>query len=152
MPPAAPVRVTIPSLHVTAPLAKVALNTANSLVVPQNPHVVGWWQASALAGSGIGTTVLDGHVDTADQGRGTLFHLQDLAAGATIVLRSAAGHDYTYRVTTRRVLQKASGLPADLFSPTAPGTLAVVTCGGPFDRAKRHYRDNIVVLARPVSG
>ncbi|MBO1756484.1 class F sortase [Allobranchiibius sp. CTAmp26] len=150
--PAAPVRITIPSLHVSAPLMKVELDAVSSLVVPQDPHVVGWWQASALAGSQIGTTVLDGHVDTAEQGPGTLFHLQDLPAGATIVLRAANGHYYTYRVTTRRVLKKSTGLSARLFSPTAPGTLAVVTCGGPFDRATHHYLDNIVVLARPVAG
>ncbi|UIJ35335.1 class F sortase [Allobranchiibius sp. GilTou73] len=151
VPPAAPVRITIPSLRVSAPLTNVALDGANSLVVPQDPHVVGWWQASALAGSPMGTTVLDGHVDTAAQGPGTLFRLQDLRAGATIVLRAANGHEYTYRVTTRRVLKKSGGLPASLFSPTAPGTLAVVTCGGPFDRAIHHYVDNIVVLASPVS-
>ena len=152
VPPVVPVRVTIPSLRVSAPIVKVALNSAGSLVVPQDPHVVGWWQASALAGSSIGTTVLDGHVDTAQQGPGTLFRLQDLPAGATIVLRSADGHDVVYRVTTRRVLTKAGGLPSSLFSPTAPGTLAIVTCGGPFDRARHHYRDNIVVLARPMTG
>lgn len=150
VPPAAPVQLSIPSLHLTAPVTKVSLTTAGSLAVPADPHVVGWWQASAMAGSGIGTTVLDGHVDTAEQGRGTLFHLQDLPAGASLVLRTADGRAHTYRVTTRRLLKKSGGLPADLFSPTAPGTLAVVTCGGPFDRTKRSYRDNVVVLARPV--
>lgn len=104
------------------------------------------------AGSAVGTTVLDGHVDTAHDGLGTLFHLQDVSAGASIVLGSADGHQYTYQVTARRVLTKSRGLPADLFSPTAAGTLAIITCGGPFNRATQSYLDNIVVLARPMPG
>lgn len=149
--PSVPVRVSIPSLHAAAPITPVSLNAANSLVVPHDPHVIGWWQASALAGSDLGTIVLDGHVDTAHEGLGTLFHLQDIDAGATITVSSANGHRYIYQVTARRVLSKSHGLPTDLFSPTAPGTLVVITCGGPFNRATQSYLDNIAVLARPVT-
>lgn len=149
--PATPVRVSIPSLHEAAPVTPVSLNPTNSLVVPSDPRVIGWWQASALAGSRIGTIVLDGHVDTAHQGLGTLFNLQDIKAGASIILSSATGHQYTYQVTARRVLSKSHDLPTDLFSPTAPGTLVVITCGGPFNRATQSYLDNIAVLARPVT-
>lgn len=31
------------------------------------------------------------------------------------------------------------------------GRLVLITCGGPFDRRTRHYRDNVIVYASPVS-
>lgn len=38
-------------------------------------------------------------------------------------------------------------LPADLFVNSGPPKLALVTCGGPFDAATRHYLDNVIVWA-----
>lgn len=149
-PPGLPAQVTIPSLHVSAPIAPVSISKTDALDVPQNPRVIGWWQASALPGSTVGTTVLDGHVDTARDGPGALFHLQDLPAASLIIVRSTDGQPHRYRVTTRRVLHKSQGLPTGLFSPTAPGTLVIITCGGPFDRATHHYLDNIIILAQPL--
>ena len=43
--------------------------------------------------------------------------------------------------------RKHQGLPAALFSTTAPARLVLVTCGGPFNAAARSYQDNIVVFA-----
>ncbi len=55
----------------------------------------------------------------------------------------------TYAVTGRRVFAKTAGLPNDLFSLDTGPRLAVITCGGAFDRATRSYRDNVVVFAAP---
>jgi hypothetical protein len=38
----------------------------------------------------------------------------------------------------------------DLFRRDGAPRLALITCGGEFDAASRHYRDNIVVLASPA--
>lgn len=46
---------------------------------------------------------------------------------------------------------KIDGLPRSLFTRTGPPRLAVISCGGTFDRAKRSYRDNVVVIAEPVT-
>jgi len=39
-----------------------------------------------------------------------------------------------------------------LFRTDGPPMLTLVTCGGPFDSATHHYRDNIVVSAAPIPG
>ena len=57
---------------------------------------------------------------------------------------------FAYRVVSVRAYPK-SELPADVYSVRGPPRLVLVTCGGPFDRAARHYRDNIVVTAVPRS-
>jgi hypothetical protein len=41
-------------------------------------------------------------------------------------------------------------LPTDIYSRRGRPRLVLVTCGGPFDEATRHYRDNVVVTAVPA--
>jgi hypothetical protein len=43
-----------------------------------------------------------------------------------------------------------SKLPTSVFRRTGPARLVLVTCGGPFDAATGHYRDDVVVTAVPV--
>ena len=37
----------------------------------------------------------------------------------------------------------------EVFGPTPQPRLVLVTCGGSFDSARRHYADNVVVYALP---
>ena len=39
-------------------------------------------------------------------------------------------------------------LPPALWVTTGTPTVALVTCGGPFDKATGHYLDNVIVWAR----
>jgi hypothetical protein len=75
--------------------------------------------------------------------------LRDVTVGERVLLRGADGRLIAYRVTSRRQAGKAA-LSADLFAPGGPPRLALVTCGGRFDRATRHYTDNVVVYAVPA--
>jgi hypothetical protein len=146
--PAAPALLAIPALQVQAAVVPVGV-TGGILDVPTGPAQVGWWSASALAGSATGSVVLDGHVDSAATGPGALFHLTDLSAGDRLVLTTTAGARRSYVVIGRRVYPKTGGLPADLFAIDGPPRLVLITCGGPFDRAAGSYLDNIVVFAAP---
>ncbi len=120
------------------------------LGVPENIAEVGWWTGSVRPGSAAGSTVIDGHVDSAVIGTGALFHLAQLQAGDPVTISDAAGVLRRYRVYRRQVLIKHGGLPADLFTTTGAPRLVMITCGGPFDRATRSYLDNVVVFAAPV--
>jgi hypothetical protein len=142
-----PVSVTLPGA--TAPVVPVATGPDGGLVVPDPPTTVGWWSPGALAGASTGTTVLAGHVDSAAAGLGTFAVLRDLGVGERVVLAGADGRTVAYRVTARRELGKAA-LPADLFATDGPPRLVLVTCGGRFDPATRHYTDNVIVYAEPA--
>jgi Sortase domain len=142
--PAAPALLAIPALQVQA-----ARRHRGILDVPADPAQVGWWSASALAGSATGSVVIDGHVDSAATGPGALFHLADLSAGDRLVVTTTSGARRSYVVTGRRVYPKTGGLPADLFAIDGPPRLVLITCGGPFDRAAGSYLDNVVVFAAP---
>ena len=92
-----------------------------------------------------------GHVDSAVDGEGALFHLTDLRPGQHVALGTSNAHRVSYRVYARRVYTKSRALPASLFTRTGPARLVLITCGGPFDDATRSYLDNIAVFAQPVT-
>ncbi len=139
----------IPALHVRAPVEPVD-SRAGRLEIPDDPAVVGWWTGGALPGAGGGTVVLVGHVDSAGAGRGALFRLTTLRSGDGIVLVLRDHRQLGYTVYARRSYPKGTGLPADLFTPTGPPRLVLITCGGPFDETTHTYRDNVVVFAVPA--
>ncbi len=148
VPPGVPALLRIPALQIRATVVPVDVNDG-ILDVPADPARVGWWSASALAGSPTGSVVLDGHVDSAATGPGALFHLTDLRAGDRLVITTPAGTRHSYVVTGRRIYPKTGGLPADLFAPDGPPRLVLITCGGPFDRDTGSYLDNVVAFAAP---
>jgi Sortase domain len=144
-----PVRLHIPAIAVDAPIVAVSVSSDGALTVPDDPRDVGWWSGSAIPREPDGSVVLDGHVDTARSGAGALFHLANLGPGASVTVSTTAG-EIRYVVAARRVYAKAY-LPTQVFSHNGPPRLVLVTCGGRFDAGTRHYVDNVVVIATPVS-
>jgi hypothetical protein len=146
---AVPVGLAVPGRDVTAPVVAVGTDQAGALVVPDPPSTVGWWSPSALAGGSAGTTVLAGHVDSAAAGLGALSVLRRVEVGEAVVLRGDDGRVVRYRVLARRQYAKAE-LPPEVFAVGGPPRLVLITCGGRFDRATRHYEDNVIVFAEPA--
>ena len=145
-----PVELQLPTLHVTARVDPVD-STNGVLQVPEDISRVGWWQYSASAGATSGSTVIDGHIDSAVTGEGALFHLDQLSPGDPVSVTTSAGSTIHYQVQARRVYVKAQGLPADLFSQQGPGRLVIISCGGTFDKTIRSYEENVAIFATPVS-
>jgi hypothetical protein len=67
---------------------------------------------------------------------------------SSVSVMTDTGRALTYRVVGRRVYSKQS-LPSEVFSTRGPPRLVLITCGGPFNTATHHYRDNVVVYAVP---
>lgn len=148
--PTPPAQLRLPSLELSAPVVPVDVGPDGWLGVPDDPDVLGWWRSGALPGSGRGTVVIDGHVDSAARGPGTFFRLGELRPGDPVVIEGGAGDVRQYRVTGRRQFPK-SELPAnDVFSQATEERLVLITCGGRFDPTSRRYEDNIVIFALPV--
>jgi len=144
-----PASVTIGRLAVeAAPVLAVGVGSARELVVPHSPMDVGWYQGGSVPGE-PGVALLTSHVDTRTEGRGVFAGLVDLRTGDVITLRTRAGGEQRWTVTARSQHRK-SDLPPELFARSGPAVLALVTCGGPFDREARSYRDNVIVWAEPA--
>ena len=103
-----PVTVTMPARGVSAPVVAVGTAADGALAVPAAPSTVGWWSPGALAGSGAGSVVLAGHVDSREAGLGIFAVLPALAVGEPVRLHGADGRDVDYRVVARREYPKLS--------------------------------------------
>ncbi|MCY1137083.1 class F sortase [Actinoplanes sp. Pm04-4] len=144
---ATPTRVAIGQLKVDAPVQAVGVRADRSLNVPDDGARLGWWIGSATPGSPRGTVVIAGHVDTAEDGPGALFRLENLKLGATIQVR-AGDRVVAYKAVARRSYPKQR-LPKELFAANTAPRLALVTCGGSFHDGV--YSHNVIVYAEPVS-
>ncbi len=145
----APAVLHLPSLHVTAAVDRVE-SIHGVLQVPDDISRVGWWLHSVPPGSATGSTVIDGHIDSAVDGEGALFHLADLNPGDPVTVTTGTGTTIRYRVQARRVYVKEQGLPAELFNQQGPARLVIISCGGQFDSSTRSYQDNIVIFSTPA--
>ena len=94
--------------------------------------------------------MIDGHVDTASQGPGAFFRLGRMGVGDAVELTDADGSTHRYRVTAAARYPKDVLPAAEVFAQDGPERLVLVTCGGEFDEASRHYADNVVVFADPA--
>ena len=54
----------------------------------------------------------------------------------------------SYTVAAVRTYSKAD-LPAEVFDQAGAPRLVLISCGGPFDRVRRSYRDNVVGYGVP---
>lgn len=141
----APVGLSIDRLGVQAPVEPVGVGAAGRLVVPASPMDVGWFRGGSVPGA-EGVALLTSHVDTRTEGRGVLADLARLEDGDVVTTISADGATLRWRVSARSQHRKEE-LPEELFRRSGVPTLALVTCGGPFDPDARRYRDNVIVWA-----
>jgi len=118
--------------------------------LPTSAFVAGWYRFGPAPGDAAGASVIAGHVDTASEGVGPMAGLAGLRPGDVVqVLSGTTPHDY--RVQSVEEIHKTSLDLAALFTRTGAPVLHLVTCGGRYDHVARHYEDNIIVIATPVS-
>ena len=146
----APTRVRIDSLGIDAPVSPVGIDLRKGVLgVSSNIHRTAWWLDGAVPGAGAGSILIAGHVDSKSQGAGSFFRLHSAKVGDRIKVTSRNGKTRTYKVVSVRNYLK-SKLPTSVWSSKGKPRLVLVTCGGPFIQAERHYRDNVVVTAVPA--
>ncbi|MFE0643101.1 class F sortase [Streptomyces sp. NPDC058877] len=147
--PAAPRRVELPSLGISAPVVARGLDDAGAIDPPpyEMPRTVGWFGSGTRPGA-AGAALLVGHVDT--ETRPAVFH--DLGAarpGAKVRVTRTDGTVAEFTVDDVRVLPRDRFDPAKAYGPHVPhrAELRLITCGGAFDRATGRYAANVVVSA-----
>jgi sortase (surface protein transpeptidase) len=142
---AVPVRLRIPAAGINTSLQPLGRTPDGTIAVPTNPDVAGWYAEGPRPGQ-QGPAVILGHVDST-HGPAVFFNLAKLPRGAAIYVDLADGHSTSFRVSGLSRVPK-NQFPTDLvYLPTLQPSLRLVTCGGTFDYAARHYRDNVIVYA-----
>ena len=131
-----------------------------SMTIPADIHTVRWYDGTEDTGSTTisaptpwpgqpGVSLLAGHIDWAGQGPGPVLHRPARGRRPDRGHRLQPGDDLLACQPAAHHISKAA-LPADLFSNRGSPKLALVTCGGPYDPATRHYLDNVIVWATLV--
>jgi len=140
--PALPSQVEVPSVGISASLDPVGVDEQRRIVVPP-PDRAGWFEGRAVPGE-VGPAVLVGHVDSFE-GPAAFHGLDRVTAGDVIVVTDVTGSRVAFEVTRVEVVPK-DAFPTDkVYGPVDRPEIRVITCGGPFDRAARSYRDNVIV-------
>ena len=142
--PTGPMTITIPSIGVKAGIVGVGLRADGAMQVP-HPDQVGWYKRGPRPGA-PGPAVLIGHVDTRTE-PAVFFRLRDLRPGDEILIHQRHGSTIRF-IVERLERHPKTALPTNRIWPTtSKPLLRLITCGGSFNHATRHYRDNLIVYA-----
>jgi len=147
-----PISLNIPDLGVDSPVVTTSMDASRSLVVPEDVMETGWYDGSRRLGASYGSTVIVGHRDSATQGSGALFGIEEIPLGATITVTAQDGTAHEFIVDSVEFIDKDS-LPQEaprIFTHRGPYRLVLITCGGAFDESLRSYESNVVITALPA--
>lgn len=144
--PAAAWTIDIPGIGLTAPIVELGDPVGDTLPVPTLAQAqdVGWYQFTTLPGT-PGNAVVVGHVDTYTSA--AVFYELYLLARGDLIYVDMNGTKVRFRVTSIREVSKDQFPVSEVFGSTGKHLLWLITCGGDFDYATRHYLDNIIVSA-----
>lgn len=145
---AAPVRVSIPSLGADGPVAPTGVDAAGELAIPGDARELVWWRFGPTPGA-AGSAVIAGHLDWRGV-PGVFNRLAETPIGERVTVTYDDGREQLFVVTTVELVDKPAVAVDGTFTRGGDPVLRLVTCGGEFDRASRHYRSNVVVTAVPA--
>ena len=149
MPESEPVTLRIPGIDVTSPVRQVGLADDNTIEAPRpGPHYddAAWYRYSRTPGE-AGTSIIEGHVDSAKGGPSVFYRLGDLHDGDKVYVHRRDGSVAVFVVDKVRRYRKERFPTRAVYENTREPSLRLVTCGGPFDRGSGHYRDNVIAFA-----
>ena len=147
LPASAPVSLDIVSIDVhTTKLVPLAYAKDGALEVPRDFDRAGWFTPGPTPGQ-FGPAVIAGHVDSTT-GPAVFYRLGALKPGATVTVGRQDGSMATFVVDKVERYAKDQFPRSKLYGNTTNrAELRLITCGGRFDQATGHYRDNIVAYA-----
>jgi LPXTG-site transpeptidase (sortase) family protein len=138
-----PQAVELPSLDVRASVEPVELGADRVLKPPDDPDVLGWWQAGRRPGSQQGSALFTGH--TISTGGGALERLEELRIGDPVIVRSD-GTAVQFEVVDVEVMTRAelTERAETLFDQDGDARVLLITCE---DWDGTDWLSNVVVQA-----
>jgi sortase (surface protein transpeptidase) len=143
-----PASIAIPAAGVDARVVPVGLGSDGAMEVPE-VDLAGWYELGPRPGE-PGPAVIVGHVDSRE-GPAVFFRLGQLRRGDRIVVGRDGGAAVAFAVERVERHAKESLPVGRIWNRTGQPVLRLITCGGSFDRATGHYRDNLIVYAKLAS-
>lgn len=139
-----PVRIRIKAIGVDAEIDRVGLAEDGSMETPKFGRA-GWYTEGPRPGQD-GPAVVVAHVDS-KTGPDVFARLKSLRKGAKIQVTDKQGRVYEFVAVSKRQTDKNKLPTQAIWGPTNGPALRLITCGGSFDHATGHYRENVTVFA-----
>jgi hypothetical protein len=143
-----PLRLVIADVGIDAPLTSVSKGPDNTLQVPPEADVPGWYRLSPTPGE-LGPSIIVGHVDS-ESGPAVFWRLRELTAGQTIEIMRANKSKARFEVVSVRQFEQKNFPTKDVYGNINYAGLRLITCGGTFNRITGHYSHNTVIFAKLV--
>ena len=115
------------------------------MATPEDPWNTGWYAPGVKPGQ-TGNAAIAGHVDYHGIGPVVFWDLNKLAVGAEVLVVTNAGQTLRFVVRGSEYYTDANAPLLDIFGPANTVDLNLITCGGTFDPATRHYDQRLVVF------
>jgi hypothetical protein len=142
---AVPVRLEIARIGVATVLEPLGKAADGTVEVPSDGDVAGWYAPGPRPGD-PGSAVLVGHVDS-KSGPAVFYRLRELRRGDRVEVVRADRSRVAFTVDRVEQYDKRAFPTDEVYYPTLRPALRLVTCGGAFDQASGHYRDNVIAFA-----
>ena len=139
--------ISVPALHVDAPIVKVGVASNGKMVVPRNPRDVAWLHQGAFP-SETQNAVLAGHVSYSGT-PGVFSRLRELKPGSGVSVE-IDGERWRFRVTWNCLFDRDTALAAKIMGRTDVVSVTLISCGGVFDRGARTHTKRIAVRGELV--
>ncbi|WP_018656171.1 class F sortase [Actinomadura flavalba] len=142
-----PARVTIPGIEVDAPTMRLGQRDDGTVDVPPfgRAEQAGWYEHGPAPGA-RGSAVVLGHYDDTG-GPAVFYRLRELKPGARVKITRKDRRVAVFTVDAVERVPKFEFPRTRVYGDVRYAGLRLVTCGGPYDRADRSYRDNVIVYA-----
>ena len=148
LPSSKPTKLRIAAIDVATPLPPIGLNSDDTITVPDDPGVPGWYKYGVTPGE-IGPSVIVGHVDSV-KGPGIFWRLRELKAGQIVNVDREDGTVATFKISKVKNYPRGN-FPTDLvYGASSDASLRIITCGGTFSSITGKYSDNTIVFASLV--
>lgn len=143
--PSKPVRLEVSAVGIDTKLVELGLNPDQTLEVPANPLLAGWYSGSPAPGQ-RGPSVIAGHVDSND-GPAVFYRLGQVQPGDQIQVTLQDDEIASFTVTGTRSYPQKDFPTQTVYGNTDRATLRLITCGD-WNIETEQYDANVVVFAQ----
>ena len=136
--------VSVAALDISARLKPLHLDAKGRLSPPKY-GVAGWYADGPEPGE-PGPAVIAGHLDS-ETGPDVFFKLGQAQRGQRVRVVLADGTRLAFRIAKVEQFSRRNFPTKRVYGATKDPVLRLITCGGDYDHAAGHYKDNLVVFA-----